>query len=378
MTVGCVDPPPGGWKVEDSQLLKIHRHSGPLISFHMRTSRRLRRVDDRIAPVGVAPTRTPQLRLRAPRALAALLALGLLLLYSAALYPADAREAALSSTTASPAEVSQKPAALSPPPPLLGTAPSPSSPPPPPPPSSPPPPLPVPLPPPLSPPPPFLPRALCDQGPRASSQLAACAGFPGLPATCSPGDVFTRWHVTTQELLFLHLRALWADDRPRVMVDLGSHAGHGVGRNVSDAMLWLNLFHAPGSLVLAVDAFEDYACVPPPQNAPPHHRPSPLPRLCVKHHPALLQSAHALTTLARTSPSRPASTCPGPCSQARPAASLRRPSAIFSDDLCHKALNPRGPRHGQPCRHVAMPAARGALQPPLASPQPERAFHDLG
>ena len=43
------------------------------------------------------------------------------------------------------------------------------------------------------------------------------------------------------------------------MVDLGSHAGHGVGRNVSDALLWLDHFHDAGSTVLGVDAFEDYA-----------------------------------------------------------------------------------------------------------------------
>jgi hypothetical protein len=30
-----------------------------------------------------------------------------------------------------------------------------------------------------------------------------------------------RWHVETQDRLFGHLRKVWADDRPRVMVDLG-------------------------------------------------------------------------------------------------------------------------------------------------------------
>ena len=35
------------------------------------------------------------------------------------------------------------------------------------------------------------------------------------------------WHVTTQEALISQLRsAVWKDDRRRVMVDLGSHAGH--------------------------------------------------------------------------------------------------------------------------------------------------------
>ena len=84
-------------------------------------------------------------------------------------------------------------------------------------------------------------------------------GVPRLNSSCSPNSVLRRWHVTTQELLIRHLRALWADDRPRVMVDLGAHAGHGLGRNISDALLWLDHFHAPGSIVLGVDAFEDYA-----------------------------------------------------------------------------------------------------------------------
>jgi len=98
----------------------------------------------------------------------------------------------------------------------------------------------------------------CDHGPPAPRR--ACAGMPGVnAANCTPGDVFFRWHVTSQELLIRHLRALWPDDRPRVMVDLGSHASHGVGRNVSDAMLWLDHFNAGGSIVLAVDAIEDYA-----------------------------------------------------------------------------------------------------------------------
>lgn len=99
--------------------------------------------------------------------------------------------------------------------------------------------------------------------------MPACAGLPALNATCTPEAVLRRWHVTTQELLIRHLRTVWPDDRPRVMVDLGSHAGHGVGRNVSDAMLWLDHFGRDGKLsarqglatpvVLGVDAFEDYA-----------------------------------------------------------------------------------------------------------------------
>ena len=111
---------------------------------------------------------------------------------------------------------------------------------------------------PVPPQPPLPSQWLCRHQP-VDSAMPACMGFPGLPTSCAPGDVLRRWHVTTQELLFIHLRQVWPDDRPRVMVDLGSHAGHGVGRNLSDALLWLEHFHAEGSLVLAVDAFEDYA-----------------------------------------------------------------------------------------------------------------------
>ena len=68
-----------------------------------------------------------------------------------------------------------------------------------------------------------------------------------------------RWHVTTQELLIKHLRSIWSADVPRTMLDLGCQAGHGPYRNTSDALLWLDAFHAPGSLVVGVDAFEDYA-----------------------------------------------------------------------------------------------------------------------
>ena len=33
-----------------------------------------------------------------------------------------------------------------------------------------------------------------------------------------------KWHLPTQNMLFRHLRQLWADDRPRTIVDLGCHA----------------------------------------------------------------------------------------------------------------------------------------------------------
>ena len=70
---------------------------------------------------------------------------------------------------------------------------------------------------------------------------------------------FSRWHVEMQEQLFRHLRRLWRDDVPRVMVDLGCHAGHGRFKNRSDALLWLGHFSHAGSLVIGVDAFEDFA-----------------------------------------------------------------------------------------------------------------------
>ena len=62
----------------------------------------------------------------------------------------------------------------------------------------------------------------------------------------------------------LRLRA-WTDDgTPRVMVDAGCHAGHGPNRNMSDALLWLDLFGSAAgqrgsSLVAALDVFEDFA-----------------------------------------------------------------------------------------------------------------------
>ena len=67
------------------------------------------------------------------------------------------------------------------------------------------------------------------------------------------------YHQTTQEHLFAQLRAtVWSNDRSRIMVDLGSHAGHGRHHNLSDAMIWLHYFNHSGR-VFAVDAFEDFA-----------------------------------------------------------------------------------------------------------------------
>ena len=73
---------------------------------------------------------------------------------------------------------------------------------------------------------------------------------------------FSHWHLTTQQRLFEHLRTLWAEKRPRVMVDLGCHAGHGSWYNTSDALLWLDAFGADGGKVLGVDAFEVSKCPP--------------------------------------------------------------------------------------------------------------------
>ena len=72
---------------------------------------------------------------------------------------------------------------------------------------------------------------------------------------------FAAWHVTTQTRLFKHLKVAWdaAPDEPsRTMVDLGCHAGHGKHKNISDALIWLDIFPVSG-MVVGVDAFEDFA-----------------------------------------------------------------------------------------------------------------------
>ena len=69
----------------------------------------------------------------------------------------------------------------------------------------------------------------------------------------------TRWHVTTQDRLLHHLRALWGGKSPRVGVDLGSHASHGAYVNMSDALLFLDAFHAPNTLIVALDLYEDFS-----------------------------------------------------------------------------------------------------------------------
>jgi hypothetical protein len=67
------------------------------------------------------------------------------------------------------------------------------------------------------------------------------------------------WHVVTQDRLYAALKVLWGEERPRVMVDLGSHACHGRFCNVSDALLFLQAFHAPGTLAIGVDMVEHFA-----------------------------------------------------------------------------------------------------------------------
>ena len=92
---------------------------------------------------------------------------------------------------------------------------------------------------------------LCRQGPRDPC-------FANTSCTLQPMP--PRWHVSTQEGLIKHLRALWPErNARRTMLDLGCQAGHGPYRNVSDTLLWLDAFHARGSLVVGVDAYRDYA-----------------------------------------------------------------------------------------------------------------------
>jgi hypothetical protein len=74
-----------------------------------------------------------------------------------------------------------------------------------------------------------------------------------------PLPIFSRRRVTSQDRLIARLAAAWGTTKPRVMVDIGCHASLGRHKNVSDALLWLDRFHAPGGLVLGVDAVEDRA-----------------------------------------------------------------------------------------------------------------------
>ena len=74
----------------------------------------------------------------------------------------------------------------------------------------------------------------------------------------------SRWHLETQQRLFAQLSDFWGASAPRVMVDLGCQAGHGVHNNLSDALLFLAFFHAPGSLVVGVDVASSHRSHPPP------------------------------------------------------------------------------------------------------------------
>ena len=49
--------------------------------------------------------------------------------------------------------------------------------------------------------------------------------FNSLPLSARIEQPFVeQWHLVTQNILLRHLRQLWADDRPRTMVDIGCHA----------------------------------------------------------------------------------------------------------------------------------------------------------
>ena len=88
--------------------------------------------------------------------------------------------------------------------------------------------------------------------------MVAASSQAGMAPLALPN--LMRWHVTTQDRLLHHLSGLWGLLKPRVMIDLGSHASHGPFVNVSDALLFLDVYgKVEGSAVLAVDAFEDFS-----------------------------------------------------------------------------------------------------------------------
>ena len=93
----------------------------------------------------------------------------------------------------------------------------------------------------------------------ASERSCARAGL--LPRDFSPRILpeFSRWHLTSQDVLFSHLHSLWGNEEARTMLDLGCHAGAGPYLNLSDALLWMKWFNHSGGTVVGVDAFEDYA-----------------------------------------------------------------------------------------------------------------------
>lgn len=63
----------------------------------------------------------------------------------------------------------------------------------------------------------------------------------------------------SQENLFQRLLPVWGADRPRVLVDLGSHPAFGDMQQYSDGLIFLDYYRAPGTVVLAVDAMPDFA-----------------------------------------------------------------------------------------------------------------------
>lgn len=91
----------------------------------------------------------------------------------------------------------------------------------------------------------------------APPSLARLSPIVGRMASFAPN--YKRWHLETQDRLLGQLRRIWADDRPRLMIDLGCHAGHSAWLNVSDATLFLDYFNHSGSAVIVADAFEDFA-----------------------------------------------------------------------------------------------------------------------
>jgi len=100
--------------------------------------------------------------------------------------------------------------------------------------------------------------AALDTGCSPRASLSAAELIPG-QVLASQIPKLTRWHTTSQDRLFSHLRTVWADTEPRVMIDLGSHTGHGQHRNLSDALNWLRFFNASGGAIFGIDAVEDYA-----------------------------------------------------------------------------------------------------------------------
>ena len=80
---------------------------------------------------------------------------------------------------------------------------------------------------------------------------------PWAGATSKRVPLFRLWHVETQQRLFTQLRRVWDDDRPRVMVDLGCHAGHGTWKmhTTSRTAARGQRFFAPGIQATSQDTY---------------------------------------------------------------------------------------------------------------------------